>query len=116
MRKGERKRPRAKGPSSVGDILKNLVQTTDLGKKLRQTAIWEHWPELAGRQLHRNGRPHGIRDKTLLVEVDGAVWMNRYAYHKWDIVKRINAMYGREEVSDLYVFLTPEEGGTPPAE
>ena len=95
-------------PASVGDILKSLLKTTDLGKKMQQSKIWEEWTAVAGRKLAGHGRPHGIKDQTLVVEVDSTVWMNRYAYHKWDIIKRINRMYGREIVSDIYILLTPE--------
>ena len=50
-----------------------------------------------------------IKDKTLVVEVDSSVWMNRYAYYKWDILKRVNRMYGQEMISDIFIILTPEE-------
>jgi len=99
-----------KDPKSIGEILSALMnQQTDLGKKLDQARIWEQWTSLAGPHLSSHGRPHAIKDKTLVVEVDGSVWMNRFAYYKWDILKRINLMYGEEIVSDIFIILTPEE-------
>jgi len=103
-----------KDPKSVGDILAGLLAKSDIGKKLDQARIWEQWPQLAGEHLHTHGRPHAIKDRTLVVEVDGSVWMNRYAYYKWDILKRVNRMYGEEMISDIFIILTPEENlGTP---
>jgi len=96
-------------PSSVGDILAKMAKTTELGKKLEQAIIWERWPEVAGASLFEHGRPHSIRENTLIVEVDSSVWMNKYAYHKWHILKRINRLSGRELVSDIFVKLRGEE-------
>lgn len=100
----------------MGEILKSLVQSTDLGKKMEQSRIWYEWPNLAGASLAEHGRPHGVKEQMLVVEVDSTVWMNRYAYHKWDILKRINRMYGREMISDIYILLTPDSDANPPEE
>jgi len=101
-------------PASVGDILKSLVRNTDLGKKMEQARIWSEWANLAGPSLAEHGRPHAVKDQTLIIEVDSTVWMNRYAYYKWDILKRINRLFGREIISDIYVLLTPDSEPLPP--
>ncbi|MCX5772414.1 MAG: DUF721 domain-containing protein [Candidatus Hydrogenedentes bacterium] len=101
MRKGK--------PTRVGDILKGLVRNTDLGKKMDQARIWSEWPGIAGSALAQHGRPHAVKDQTLIIEVDSTVWMNRYAYYKWDILKRVNRLFNREIISDIYILLTPEE-------
>jgi len=95
-------------PQSVGEILAKLVKKTKLGKQLEQARIWEQWPEIAGRSLYKHGRPQRVKDKTLTVEVDSTVWMNKYAYFKWDILKRINLMAGKELISDIFFMLTPD--------
>lgn len=96
-------------PTSIGDILAKMVKKSPLGKKLRQAEIWDRWPELAGAELCDHGRPFAIRDKTLIVEADSTVWMNRYSYHKWDILKRVNLLARQELISDIFVTLTPDE-------
>ena len=101
-------------PSSVGEILAGLMKKTGLGKQMDQARIWDQWEDLAGPHLAPHGRPHAVRDNTLLVEVDGAVWMNKYAYHKWDILKRINALFKRELISDIFIMLTPDDAPTLP--
>ena len=99
-------------PQSVGQILAKLLKKTGLGKQLQQAKIWQHWPEIAGPALHSRGRPHSVKDKTLIVEVDSTVWMNKYAYFKWDIMKRINRLAGKELVSDVFFVLAPEDEST----
>ena len=105
---------RSKKPKSVGEILAVLTKKSPLGKKLQQARIWEWWPEIAGAHLHEHGRPHSVKDGTLSIEVDSTVWMNKYAYYKWDILKRINRMAGEELVSDIFLMLTPDQDPTPP--
>ncbi len=94
---------------SVGDILAKLVKKTGLGKQIDQARIWECWEDLAGANLHTHGRPRSIKDNTLIVEVDSPVWMNKYAYFKWDILQRVNRLAGKELVSDLFLVLSEDE-------
>jgi len=95
-------------PASVGDILKALVRKTPLGQQLQQAQIWDKWEEIAGEKLAAHGRPHSIKGKTLMIEVDSSVWMNFFSYNKWEILKRINQGRKRELVSDIFILLTPE--------
>jgi len=96
-------------PESVGEILAKLTRSTKLGRQIEEARIWEWWPEIAGAVLVEHGRPHAVRDGTLTIEVDSAVWMNKFAYHKWDILKQINRRAKRELVSDIFLLLTPDE-------
>ena len=103
-------------PQSVGEILAKLLKKTQLGTQLKQAKIWEHWPEIAGPSLCAHGRPHSVKDRILTIEVESTVWMNKYAYFKWDIMKRINLLAGKELVSDVYFALANEEESSQPPE
>lgn len=105
-------------PTSVGNILGSLTRNVKcaekaglekLGKQLEQAAIWDNWPEIAGVYLAKHGRPSGIKDNRLHIEVDSAVWMHKYSYKKWDIIKRINRLARKELVSDIFVELASED-------
>lgn len=102
---------RKSDPRPIGDILAGMVRKTDLGKKLDQARIWDEWAQVAGGALHEHGRPHAIKDGTLVIEVDSTVWMNRYAYQKWHILKRVNRLTGKELVKDIFIMLTPDGEG-----
>ncbi|MDQ1257610.1 MAG: hypothetical protein QG656_2216 [Candidatus Hydrogenedentes bacterium] len=98
-------------PESIGEILAAVKGTTAVGKALDQAIIWERWPELAGPKLAAHGHPTGFRDKTLMVEVSGSVWMNRFAYQKWFIIGRINRLAEQELVSDIFIVLAEDDSG-----
>lgn len=98
-----------KEPQGIGEILEAMKASSELGRNLEEAQIWERWPEVAGAQLMHHGRPAGLREGTLFVEVESAVWMHRFSYHKWEIVKRINGLLGHDLVSDLFLGLVSEE-------
>jgi len=98
-----------KEPTGLGDILSGLKESTALGRNLEEAQIWEHWPEIAGMEFMPHGRPLGVREGTLNIEVDSTVWMHKFAYKKRDFVLKINALLGHTLVSDIHLFLTEEE-------
>jgi len=100
-------------PAGIGDILASMKTKTRLGKQLNQAQIWERWPELAGQYLCGHGHPKTVKDGTLYIEAYSAVWMNKFAYHKWDIIKRINAMSRQELVSDIFILLSDDAPAGP---
>ncbi len=99
----------SKKPSGVSDILESLKASTELGRQLEEAKIWERWPEMAGESLMIHGRPLGIKDGCLAIEVDSAVWMHKYAYSRTKILDRINELLGEVLVTDIFLKLSLEE-------
>jgi len=95
---------------SAAEILKGLIATTPLGKVFEQAQIWDNWPEIVGKELAAHGRPKDLRKQQLRVITDSAVWMHKYSYCKWEIIRRINRMAGKELVSDLFFLLADDAG------
>lgn len=100
-------------PQSVSEILDGLKRTTELGTHLERARIWEQWNEIAGPALAQHGQPKTIRENTLYIEAESPVWMHRFAFKKWALLRRINRIAGKELVSDIFLLLAPEaEDGT----
>ncbi|MCL4691994.1 MAG: DUF721 domain-containing protein [Candidatus Hydrogenedentes bacterium] len=100
-------------PTGVGEIIASLKKKSRLGKQLEQAQIWERWPELAGQYLCGHGHPQTVKDQTLYIEAYSPVWMNKFAYYKWDIIRRINQMAGQELVSDIFILLGDDSPAPP---
>lgn len=96
-------------PTGIGEILDTLKHSTDLGRKLDEAQIWERWPEVVGMHLMPYGRPLGVKEGTLTIEVTSAVWMHKYSYDKAAILKRVNRLTGHEMVLDLFLKLAPDD-------
>lgn len=96
-------------PTPVGKIVDQLKRTTDLGTTLQQARIWEEWPAVVGPQLCSHGNPVSVKENTLHIEAESPVWMHKFAYRKWDIVKQVNRLAGRELISDVFISLAPDQ-------
>ena len=103
-------------PKGIAEILASLKQTAALAKSFEEARIWERWPEVAGSGLMPHGRPLGVRDGTLFIEVDGAAWMHKFSYRKWDILKHANRIAGREIASDVFFKLASDDPEPGPRE
>jgi hypothetical protein len=96
-------------PKAIGEILASLKATGKLSEHFEHARIWERWPEVAGARLMPYGRPIRVREKTLMIEVDGAVWMHRFSYRTPQIIEKANQVAGREVVKDIFLILAKEE-------
>ena len=89
----------------ISDVLRYLVKEGGLGEQLEQARIWENWPQLAGDPLWMHGRPVALRDGTLIVEAESAVWMHRFTYYRGRLTGRINKMAKKRLVEEVFVRL-----------
>lgn len=96
-------------PQDLSEILESLKATTALGRRLEEAEIWEHWQEIAGPELAPHAAPIGVRDGTLVVEVESSVWMHKFSYHKSKILEKSNNFLSQEKLSELYFALKPED-------
>lgn len=96
-------------PKGIAEILETLKAETQLGKSLEEARIFQEWPGIAGTELAPYGRPLAIREETLIVEADSAVWLHKFAYHKAQILARIEAIVGPDLVTEIFLALTEEE-------
>lgn len=99
-----------KEPVTVATILESLERGGKLGKAFTDARIWERWPEVVGMKLMPYGRPLGVRNDTLLVEVVSSVWMHRYAYRKAGIIRNVNRMAGVKLIDDVFFVLADPDG------
>lgn len=95
-------------PQNAGDIIESLKRSTSLGTHLEHARIWERWPEVADAEIMAHSRPLGIRESTLLLEVENAVWMHKVSYYKSSIIRGINRLAGREIVSEVFCCLNED--------
>lgn len=101
-------------PQRIDEIIDELKKTSALGQQLEYARIWDEWPRIAGEHLSGHGRPLTVKDGVLHIEADSPVWMHKFAYKKWHIIKYINRLAGRELISDVFVVLGPESDTRPP--
>ena len=81
-------------------------ELTTLGEALRAAlSRLPAWADVVGATIARHARPRRIRRGVLLVEVDGAEWMQELQYLKVDLRARLNERLGRPAVREIFLAL-----------
>ena len=101
-------------PQDISEILKELKATTDLGQRLEEAEIWEHWEEIAGPEFAPHAAPVAILEGTLVIAVDSPVWMHKISYKKSEIIDKSNKFLSREKLSEIFLALRSEADEKPP--
>ena len=92
-------------PQRVGNVLKAILERLPLRERLREYALWPHWPDTVGATIAKHARPVRIRRGVLCVAVDSPVWMQELQFLKESIRAQLNVRVGSEVVSDIFFVL-----------
>jgi len=92
---------RLSNDSSVGDILKQIIQTNHLDKGLNQISVADAWKNLMGNGVNNYTKDVILRGSTLYVQLTSAVLREELSYGKDKIIKMINEELGKEVVKDV---------------
>lgn len=92
---------RLSNQSSIGDILKEIIQINHLDKGLNQISVADAWKNLMGNGVNTYTKDVILKGSTLYVQLTSAVLREELSYGKEKIVKMINEELGREIVKDV---------------
>jgi len=74
----------------VGTVLDGVLQALKLETRFAAAEATERWALAVGPKVFARTRCVGVRDRELLVEVQGAVWMGHLAVLRQGILDQIN--------------------------
>ena len=92
---------RLSNESSIGDILKQIIEVNKLDKGLDQISAADAWKNLMGNGVNNYTRNVLLKGTTLYVELTSAVLREELSYGKDKIIKMINEELGKEVVKDV---------------
>lgn len=92
---------RLNNESSVGDVLKEIIQSNKLQPGIDQVAVREAWKNLMGNGVNNYTRNVMLKGYTLYVELSSAVLREELSYGKDKIIAMINKELDREVVKDV---------------
>ncbi len=87
--------------NSLGDVLKEFIQTNNLQKGMDKIDVRDAWASLMGNGVNNYTRNIMLKNEVLYVELTSAVLREELSYGKEKIVKMINEELGREVVKDV---------------
>jgi predicted nucleic acid-binding Zn ribbon protein len=88
----------------IGPIIKSLLsfyqvsETSSVGKLNRIAGVWT---TVTGKAISDNTKPHAIKGKFLYVNVTSSVWIQQLQYIKKDLIARLNATLGGEDIDNI---------------
>lgn len=92
---------RLNNDSTIGDILKEIIEANKLDKGLNQISAADAWKNLMGNGVNNYTRNVLLKGSTLYVELTSSVLREELSYGKDKIIKMINEELGREVVKDV---------------
>ena len=92
---------RLNNQSSVGDVLKQIIQENKLQTGIDQIDVREAWKNLMGNGVNHYTRNVLLKGSTLYVELTSAVLREELNYGKSKIITMINEELNRQVVSEV---------------
>lgn len=90
---------RLNNESSVGDVLKQIIQTNKLQPGIDQIAVKEAWKSLMGNGVNSYTKNIALKGSTLYVELTSSVLREELSYGKDKIIAMINEEFHREVIT-----------------
>lgn len=90
---------RLNNESSIGDVLKEIIQVNNLQSGMDQVLVKEAWITLMGKGVNNYTKNVLLKGNTLYVELTSAVLREELSYGKDKIIKMINDELRRELIT-----------------
>jgi len=92
---------RISNESSIGDVLKEIIQVNKLQPGIDQISVKEAWVSLMGNGVNSYTKNVTLRGTTLYVELTSAVLREELSHGKSKIVAMINEELRREILKEV---------------
>ena len=92
---------RLSNESSIGDVLKEIIQVNKLQPGIDQIAVKEAWTSLMGNGVNSYTKNVTLRGTTLYVELTSAVLREELSHGKSKIITMINEELRRDIVKEV---------------
>jgi hypothetical protein len=89
---------RTNNESSIGDVLREIIEKNKLQPGIDQIAVKDAWKNLMGNGVNTYTRNIMLKGNTLYVELTSAVLREELSYGKDKIIRMINEELKREVV------------------
>ena len=92
---------RLNNESSIGDVLKEIIQVNKLQPGMDQISVKEAWLALMGNGVNSYTKNVVLKGNTLYVELTSAVLREELSYGKDKIIKMINDELRRDIITSV---------------
>lgn len=86
---------------SLGVVIKELLKTYKIDKKLQETELISSWEEVIGKTIARATKKIYISNKVLHLQITSSIIRNELSMIKSDIIKRLNEKVGGDIITNI---------------
>ena len=86
----------------MGDFLEKTLKKREIHIDIVDHRILHTWNSAVGPQISAHTNPFKYRNGTLFVNVSNPAWMQQLRFMKQEIVEKINAESGKEDIKNIY--------------
>ncbi|MEZ5175080.1 MAG: DUF721 domain-containing protein [Acidimicrobiia bacterium] len=90
-------------PAPIGDVIGSVIENATVSVDVRHGQMISEWDTFAPSDWVTFGRPIGVRERALLVEVSNGSAASLLKYQTSDLVAAIETRYGPDLVSGVRV-------------
>lgn len=108
----------SRDPEKLGRYLGDVGRSLGLEGAVETGAVFKRWPEIVGEAIAAKARPTSLKGGVLRVCASTPAWATEIGYLAGRIREKANAIAGRELVSEVRVWTSPDQGApspTPPS-
>ena len=99
------------GPERIGTILRDWLETSGLGNKLKHGDLYAAWEEVVGPAIRRHTRIAGIAHHKLYVNVDSAAHLQELRnFYKAQLLRDLRASVPGVLIQDIVFRAAPLDG------
>lgn len=98
-------------PRPVGEGIERLLRHLAAPSASTVSAVFEHWPEVVGPGIAEHTRPVSVEDGCLVIAADDSTWASHLQWSQADIVERLSARLGTDEIDRIRTVVRPSSGG-----
>lgn len=88
-------------PQSIGDILREVLEETDMLTHILEQRACQYWQTLVGPQLSSRAAKPTVAKGVMRIGVADASLRQELTMHRSNMVRLINERFGRRIISDI---------------
>jgi len=89
------------GENTIGDVVKNFIETNKLQKGLDKISVKEAWFSVLGNAVDKYTTDVQLERDTLFVQLSSSVLREELSYGKEKIIRLLNKELGKELIKKL---------------
>jgi len=82
-------------------ILSDVLDNSDLGKKVKRYRVFNHWDEIVGKDIGKKTSPERFIKDCLYINVENPTWSNELSMMSEQLILKINSFLKENIVKEI---------------